>query len=136
MLDVKFVSYIESKHFEQIQELNKQEGWTQLVERNEETKQAWSKSNIAYVILKDDDEVIGYTRGLTDEHVTLYICEMLISKPYRGLGLGGKLLNNIQGKNPTARMEMLASRTSHTFYEAQNFRPFYGYRRTYQECKL
>lgn len=135
MDDVAFASYIESKHFELIQELNKQEGWTQLVERDEETKQAWSKSNIAYVMTKDE-EVIGYVRGLTDEHVTLYICEMLISKPYRGLGLGGKLLNIIQVKYPKARMEMLASRTSRTFYEGQNFRPFYGYRRTFEECKF
>ncbi|WP_137790330.1 GNAT family N-acetyltransferase [Bacillus sp. E(2018)] len=134
MEDVAFTSYIEKKHFKAIQELNKQEGWTQLVERDEETKQAWGKSNLAYVMLKDE-EVIGYARGLTDEHVTLYICEMLISKPYRGRGVGGKLLNVIQAKYPTARMEMLASRTSHTFYEGQNFRSFYGYRRTYEECK-
>ncbi|MET3729521.1 GNAT superfamily N-acetyltransferase [Fictibacillus halophilus] len=134
MEDVAFASYIEKKHFEPIQELNKQEGWTQLVERYKETKQAWSRSTIAYVMLKNE-EVIGYVRGLTDEHVTLYICEMLISKPYRGLGLGGKLLNIIQAKYPTARMEMVASRISHTFYEGQNFRPFYGYRRTYEECK-
>ncbi|MGA4720962.1 GNAT family N-acetyltransferase [Fictibacillus nanhaiensis] len=135
MEDVRVVPYIEKDHFELIQELNKQEGWTQLVERYEETRLAWSKSTIAYVLLQNE-EVVGYARGLTDEHVTLYICEMLISKPYRGLGLGGKLLNVIQVKYPTARMEMLASRTSHTFYEAQNFRPFYGYRRTYEECKF
>ncbi|MFC0238397.1 GNAT family N-acetyltransferase [Fictibacillus phosphorivorans] len=134
MKDITFALYIEKVHFERIQELNKKENWTQLVERYEETKQAWRKSNVAYVMLKNE-ELVGYVRGLTDEHVTLYICEMLISKPYRGLGLGGKLLNSIQEKYPTARMEMLASRTSHTFYEGQNFRSFYGYRRTYEECK-
>ncbi|MQR97262.1 GNAT family N-acetyltransferase [Fictibacillus phosphorivorans] len=134
MEDVRFISYIEKNHFEPIQELNKQEGWTRLVERYEETRMAWSKSTIAYVMLQNE-EVVGYARGLTDEHVTLYICEMLIKKPYRGLGLGGKMLNTIQAKYPTARMEMLASRTSNTFYEGQNFRPFYGYRRTYEECK-
>ncbi|MED1864920.1 GNAT family N-acetyltransferase [Fictibacillus nanhaiensis] len=134
MEGVTFASYIERKHFEAIQELNKQEGWTQLVERYEETRQAWNRSNIAYVMLKNE-VVVGYARGLTDENVTLYICEMLISKPYRGQGLGGKLLNIIQAKYPTGRMEMLASHTSHTFYEAQNFRPFYGFRRTYEESK-
>lgn len=131
MEDVKFVPYIEEQ-FDAIQELNKIEGWTQLVERYEETKAAWENSNVAYVMLKDET-VVGYVRGLTDGHVTLYICEMLISKSYRGKGLGSKLLNFIHSKHPQTRMEMLASSTSHTFYESQNFRPFHGFRKTFEE---
>lgn len=120
------------EHIEAIQELNKTENWTQLVERNEETRNAWKNSNVAYVLVKDNS-VVGYVRGLSDGHVTLYICEMLIAKPYRGLGLGSKLLKFVHAKYPRTRMEMLASSTSHTFYESQKFRPFYGFRKTYEE---
>lgn len=131
MEGVTFAPYREEQ-FDAIQELNKIEGWTQLVERNEETKAAWRNSNVAYVMLKDET-VVGYVRGLTDGHVSLYICEMLISKSYRGKGLGSELLTFVHSKHPRTRMEMLASSTSHTFYESQNFRPFYGFRKTFEE---
>jgi hypothetical protein len=58
---------------------------------------------------------------------------MLISKEYRGHGIGAALLKHVHSKYPQARMEMLASSTSHTFYESQKFRAFYGFRKTYNE---
>jgi GNAT superfamily N-acetyltransferase len=121
------------EYFPAIQELNKREGWTQLVERNDETLDAWKNSNAAFVLLGDNEKVGGYIRGLTDGKVTIYICEMLISEEFRGKGLGGKLLKFVHHRYPQARMEMLASHTSRTFYESQNFRPFYGFRKTYEE---
>jgi predicted GNAT family acetyltransferase len=120
------------EHFTAIQELNKKEGWTQLVERNEATFEAWKNSNVAYIVMKDES-VAGYIRGLTDGNVTVYICEMLISKNLRGKGAGGKLLKFVHSQYPRTRMEMLASSTSHTFYKSQNFRPFYGFRKTFEE---
>jgi GNAT superfamily N-acetyltransferase len=119
-------------HFKDIQELNRAEGWTQLVERNDETFNAWKNSNVAYVVIKNE-RIEGYIRGLTDENVTIYICEMLISKNLRGQGVGSKLLNFVHGLYPQARIEMLASSTSHTFYESLKFRPFYGFRKTIEE---
>jgi predicted GNAT family N-acyltransferase len=80
-----------------------------------------------------DESVSGYIRGLTDGNVTVYICEMLISKNLRGKGAGGKLLKFVHSQYPRTRMEMLASSTSHTFYKSQNFRPFYGFRKTFEE---
>jgi predicted GNAT family acetyltransferase len=131
MEEIQIVSFKE-EHFTAIQELNKKEGWTQLVERNEETFKAWQNSNVAYIVMKDES-VSGYIRGLTDGNVTVYICEMLISKDLRGKGAGGKLLKFVHSQYPRTRMEMLASSTSHTFYKSQNFRPFYGFRKTFEE---
>ncbi|WNB91217.1 GNAT family N-acetyltransferase [Bacillus sp. NEB1478] len=120
-------------YFQDIQKLSQQEGWSQLAERNEETHQAWKNSNITFVVMNKEKLVIGYVRGLTDGTVTTYICEMLISKEYRGHGIGTKLLKHVHDLFPKTRMEMLASTTSHTFYESQKFRPFYGFRKTYDE---
>lgn len=131
MEEIQIVPFKE-EHFTAIQELNKKEGWTQLVERNEETFNAWKNSNVAYIVMKDES-VAGYIRGLTDGNVTVYICEMLISKNHRGKGAGGKLLKFVHSQYPRTRMEMLASSTSHTFYKSQNFRPFYGFRKTFEE---
>lgn len=131
MEEIQIVPFKE-EHFTAIQELNKKEGWTQLVERNEATFEAWKNSNVAYIVMKDES-VAGYIRGLTDGNVTVYICEMLISKNLRGKGAGGKLLKFVHSQYPRTRMEMLASSTSHTFYKSQNFRPFYGFRKTFEE---
>lgn len=35
----------------------------------------------------DEKAIIGYVRGLTDQHITLYICELLIKDGFRGLGI-------------------------------------------------
>jgi GNAT superfamily N-acetyltransferase len=130
--ELKIVPFSE-KYFSEIQELNKKEGWNQLVERYEETFDAWKNSNAAYVVIGPNEKISGYIRCLTDMNVTIYVCEMLISEEFRGKGLGGKLLKYVHSLYPRTRMEMLASRTSHTFYESQSFRSFYGFRKTYEE---
>jgi GNAT superfamily N-acetyltransferase len=132
MQPFKIIPYKEN-HYQSIQKLNEQEGWSQLVDRNKETYNAWKNSNVTFVALNEDNFVSGYIRGFTDAHVTTYICEMLISAEHRGQGLGGALLQHVHDLYPKTRMEMLASSTSHTFYESRKFRPFYGFRKTYNE---
>jgi ribosomal protein S18 acetylase RimI-like enzyme len=121
--------------FTRIQELNKEEGWSNLVEKNDDTKEAWRNSNVAFVVEaeEEEEEVVGYIRGFTDTRISLYICELLIDKKYRGLGLGKELLQYVHSLYPKTRMEMLASSTSHTFYETQGYRPFYGFRKSFKE---
>jgi ribosomal protein S18 acetylase RimI-like enzyme len=119
--------------FNRIQELNKQEGWSNLVEKNEDTKEAWNHSNISLVVEAEGDGIVGYIRGFTDTRITIYICELLIDKKYRGSGIGKKLLQYVHAKYPSTRMELLASSISHTFYEGQGYRPFYGFRKTFEE---
>jgi predicted N-acetyltransferase YhbS len=50
--------------FNRIQELNREEGWSNLVEKNEDTKQAWENSNVSFVVEAESDGVVGYIRGL------------------------------------------------------------------------
>lgn len=118
--------------FEQIQALNEAEGWSQLVRQHELTKQAWRQSNVAYVV-ESEGQVIAYLRGLTDTTVSLYVCELLIAASHRRLGIGEQLLSHVHALYPETRLEMLASASSHTYYEKLNFRPFYGYRKTIHE---
>ena len=118
--------------FPAINQLNAEEQWTNLVAVNKKTKEAWNHSNIAFVV-EAEGEVIGYIRGLTDSHTTLYICELLIGKRYRGLGIGQRLLKFVHELYPSARIEMLASSTSQSFYNQLGYRPFYGFRKTFDE---
>lgn len=119
--------------FEQIQALNEAEGWQQLVRQDELTREAWRCSNVAFVIESDTGHVVAYLRGLTDTTVSLYVCELLIASSHRRLGLGERLLTHVHAIYPETRLEMLASASSHTYYERLNFRPFYGYRKTIHE---
>ncbi|MFN4214043.1 GNAT family N-acetyltransferase [Exiguobacterium sp.] len=122
----------EEQDFNQIQALNEAEGWTQLVARSDETRQAWDHSNVAYVI-EDAGDIVAYIRGLTDSPVSLYVCELLIAPSHRQLGLGEQLLTHVHSLYPTTRMELLASASSHTYYERLSFRPFHGFRKTIHE---
>lgn len=96
------------------------------------SKKAWSNSNVKFVVISKK-AIIEYIRGLTDKNITLYICEVLIKKEYRGLGIGKQLIKYIHGFHPETRMEMLASSSSKTYYKGLNFRKFYGYRKTIKE---
>ncbi|OYD56258.1 GNAT family N-acetyltransferase [Fictibacillus aquaticus] len=122
----------EESDFPYIQQLNAAEGWSGLVERGGETKGAWSRSNASCVACAGET-VIGYLRGMTDTHITLYICELLISNSYRKSGVGKRLLRHVHEAYPTTRMEILASSSSQSYYEQLGFRPFYGFRKTIDE---
>ncbi|KAA1042366.1 GNAT family N-acetyltransferase [Macrococcus equipercicus] len=115
---------------ETIQQLNRDEGWDNLVVRHEQTLNSWLGSE-AYVI-EEAGDVIGCIRALTDGHVSLYICELIIRHDQRGKGYGRMLLDHIHSLYPTTRMELLATSSSKSYYE-NRFRPFYGFRRTYHE---
>ena len=104
-----------------------------MVENHLDTKEAWKNSNVAYVVEIDGQGVIGYSRGFTDTRISLYICELLIDKKYRGLGIGKRLLQYLHDLYPNTRMELLANSSSRSFYEELGFRAFYGFRKLRQE---
>ncbi|KGP71097.1 GCN5 family acetyltransferase [Pontibacillus yanchengensis Y32] len=121
-----------SSDFPSIQLLNTQEGWHSHPSRKGDVKLAWEHSNIAYVATYHD-ELIGYIRGFTDHYISLFISELIISKEYRGLGLGKELLDYVHCLYPKTRIEMLATSSSKTFYEQLGYRSFYGFRKNFNE---
>lgn len=122
----------EESDFAGIHKLNEQEGWSNLVAKQQQTQAAWQGSNLA-VVAEQDGQLVGCLRALTDGAVTLYVCELLIEKSMRGSGIGERLLDHVHSLYPETRMELLASSTSRTYYEAKRFRAFYGFRKTFEE---
>ncbi|WP_085505789.1 GNAT family N-acetyltransferase [Thalassobacillus devorans] len=125
-----FIRPYEDKDFNNIQDLNKEEGWLNLVENHLNTKEAWENSNVAFVVETEGRGLVGYVRGLTDTRVSLFICELLIDKQYRGLGLGKQIIHYLHNIHPNTRIELLANSSSRSFYEGFGFRTFYGFRKT------
>lgn len=122
----------EERDFLEIHKLNKAEGWSNLVEKQEDTKQAWNRSNAAFVAEKDG-EVMGCLRGLTDGHITLYVAELIVDEKVRGKGIGKELLAYAHALYPKTRIELLANSKSCSYYESHGYRPFYGFRKTISE---
>jgi ribosomal protein S18 acetylase RimI-like enzyme len=122
----------EEADFERVHQLNTEEEWSNLVKKKEDTKNAWMHSTIRFLVF-DGDTLAGYVRGFTDGHVTTYICELLINKSYRGQGIGSELIKCVHHLYPKTRVELLASQSSKSFYEANDYRAFYGFRKTIEE---
>lgn len=118
--------------FPEIHALNQAEAWTNLAEKHEKTKQAWRNSQLA-LVAENGGKIVGCLRGLTDGSISLFISELLIHKEYRGQRIGKELMEYAHQRYPETRMELLASSTSHTYYESLGFRPFYGFRKTISE---
>lgn len=128
-----FIRPYEENDFNKIQALNKEEGWTHLAENDFKAKEAWANSNVTYVVEVEGQGVIGYVRGFTDRWISLFICELLIDKRYRGLGLGKEFLHFLHMMYPNTRIDLLSTSSSRSFYEKLGFRAFYGFRKTSKE---
>lgn len=124
--------YLQSD-FMEIQNLNDKEGWYTLSQNSRQTEMAWKNSTIAFTVRSHSNELMGYVRGHTDTAVSLFICELLVDEKYRGLGIGTILLQYVHDMYPTTRVELLATRDSKAYYENLGYRPFYGFRKVYQE---
>lgn len=127
-----FIRVFKDSDFPAIQRMNESEGWTNLASKPDTVKAAWQHSNVAFVA-EQQGEIIGCMRGLTDQSITLYICELLIAENRRGEGIGKTLLAHVHALYPETRLEMLATSTSQSYYEAHGYRPFYGFRKTFNE---
>lgn len=129
IIEFKLVEF-HLRYWEQINELNKLEGWQKLVESKDNYKKSLENS-ITIVAVDKCDNVIGFIRGLTDGYTTLFICELLIIEHKRGRGIGNELINHLHKMYPDTRIDLLATNRSAKFYEKQGFRNFYGYRKNF-----
>lgn len=128
-MEYKLVRF-HSRYWEEINEMNKQEGWQNLVENKEAYKKSLENS-ITVVAVDNEDNVIGFIRGITDGYTTLFVCELLIAEQKRGTGIGNSLINHLHNQYPDTRVDLLATNTSAKFYEKQGFRIFHGYRKNF-----
>ena len=118
----------EEADFAAVQRLSAAEGWSTPTERPAEALAAWHRSWPALVAVAGQ-EVIGFCRALSDGSVTTYIAELLVAPGWQGKGIGAALLEACEQMAPDARLDLLATETSRSFYERVGFWPFAGYRR-------
>ena len=125
-----YIREFEENDFPYIQKIYENEGWLTIVNRPNDGLKAFKNSDIALVAIYED-KVVGVVRGLTDTEITTYIVELIINEEFRGKGLGKSLINACHLLYPRTRIEVLGSSYSKDFYRANEFREFFGFRKSF-----
>ena len=74
-----------------------------------------------YVVVEENQKILGFARYLTDEVMTTFLAEIIIDKSYRGKGLGRQLIEEIHKKYPLTRIELISEVDG--FYQTVGFKP-------------
>ena len=117
--------------FPAIQRLSSAEGWPTPTARPEEALESWRNAWATLVVICAG-EIVGFVRALTDGEVTMYIAELLVAPEWRGRGLGRALLDACHLLFPHTRLDLLSTEAADQFYEADGFRRFQGFRKSYR----
>lgn len=72
------------------------------------------------LVAEKENKIVGYVRYLTDEIVTLFICELLADKSERRKGVAKTLLSELHSRYPHIRIELISEADS--FYKNNYFR--------------
>jgi len=89
----------------------------------EETLLTIEKS-ICFGMYDENDQQIAYARMMTDALVFAYIMDVVVFDPYKGKGLGRKLLQYVLDRPDVKRVNTVALKTldAHSFYENLGFK--------------
>ncbi len=109
------------KDFPDIQRLSTIQGWPTPHNRSEEALVAWQHSWPTLVVT-EEERVIGFVRGMTDEEITMYIAELLVEPNYRGKGFGRLLMDACHALCPRTRLDLISTEEALPFYKVNGFR--------------
>lgn len=107
----------ESSDLDGIFALYEAEGWTNF-SKDKVAKMLAAPLSI-YLVLVDDEEIVGFARYMTDEVEMTFIGEFIVSKNYRRQGLGRRLIEEISARHPMTRLELVSEEDD--FYKAVGF---------------
>ncbi|MGT2846808.1 GNAT family N-acetyltransferase [Streptococcus massiliensis] len=74
-----------------------------------------------WLVLEEAGEIIGFARYITDGVETTFIGEIIVAKSHRRQGLGRRLIEEIEARQPATRIELASEEDG--FYKALGFIP-------------
>ena len=108
-----------TKDFQAIYALYQNEKWISFTE--EKVTSLFSTNLSHYLVVEENQKILGFARYLTDEVMTTFLAEIIIDKPHRGKGLGQQLIEEIHKKYPLTRIELISKVDG--FYQTVGFKP-------------
>ena len=108
-----------TKDCQAIYSLYQNEKWISFTE--EKVTSLFSTNLSHYLVVEENQKILGFTRYLTDEVMTTFLAEIIIDKAYRGKGLGRRLIAEIHQKYPLTRIELISEVDG--FYRSISFKP-------------
>ncbi|KYC42565.1 GCN5 family acetyltransferase [Scytonema hofmannii PCC 7110] len=103
----RVVPHLTEHQISELLDLYKQEFWSQKRERDDVVKML-AATDIAIALVDDSDQLIGFTRVLTDFVYRAIIYDVIIKSNYRKMGLGSQLLNAVVNHPKLASVEQIA----------------------------
>jgi len=80
------------------------------------------ENSICFGLYNDNDEMIGFSRVLTDGVVFSYLMDVFLAEQYRGQGLGKKLVETaLAHPECQTRLWFLGTQDAHGLYEKYGF---------------
>ena len=108
-----------TKDCQDIYALYQNEKWISFTE--EKVTSLFSTNLSHYLVVEENQKILGFARYLTDEVMTTFLAEIIIDKPHRGKGLGQQLIEEIHKKYPLTRIELISEVDG--FYQTIGFKP-------------
>ena len=108
-----------TKDCQAIYSLYQNEKWLSFTE--EKVTSLFSTNLSHYLVVEENQKILGFARYLTDEVMTTFLAEIIIDKAYRGKGLGQQLIEEIHKKYPLTRIELISEVDG--FYQTVGFKP-------------
>jgi len=89
----------------------------------EETMMTIEKST-CFGMYDKNDQQIAYARMITDGLIFAYIMDVIVFDPYKGKGLGKRLVEHILNQQDVKKVNTVALKTmdAHSFYENLGFK--------------
>ena len=105
--------------FQAIYALYQNEKWMSFTE--EKVTSLFSTKLSHYVVVEENQKILGFARYLTDEVMTTFLAEIIIDKSHRRKGMGQQLIEEIHKKYPLTRIELISEVDG--FYQTVGFKP-------------
>ncbi|WP_296698622.1 GNAT family N-acetyltransferase [Algoriphagus sp.] len=74
-----------------------------------------------WVTARENGELIGLMRGISDFCYRTFIADLAVNAPYQGQGIGSKLLLKTREIAPTARLILFSAEDAEGFYQKLGF---------------
>ena len=105
--------------FQAIYALYQNEKWMSFTE--EKVTSLFSTNLSHYVVVEENQKILGFARYLTDEVMTTFLAEIIIDKSHRRKGMGQQLIEEIHKKYPLTRIELISEADG--VYRTISFKP-------------